>query len=128
MTEAETRALATRFFDCIEAGDVDGLIACYASDAAIWHNTDGETQGPQDNRRVLTGLVKYIHDRAYADRRLTVFPGGLVQQHVLKGVRAWDGGKVELAACIVCAVRDGVITRLDEYFDSAQAVAFSRGG
>lgn len=127
MTEDDIRALAKRFFDCIEAGDVDGLVACYAPDAEIWHNTDGATQGPEDNRRVLRGLVKHIHERSYGARRLEVFPGGFVQQHVLSGVRAADGGRVTLAACIVCAVADGRITRLDEYFDGAHAAEFSKG-
>lgn len=126
MTQDEIRALAKRFFDCVEAGDIDGLIACYAPDARIWHNTDGLEQGPEDNRRVLSGMVRHIDRRVYDDRRLDVFPGGFVQQHVLRGVRKADGGAVELAACIVCAVSDGRITRLDEYFDSAQVAQFSR--
>jgi len=46
-----------------------------------------------------------------------------VQQHELTGVRA-DGVAVRLSACIVCAVEGGLITRLDEYFDSAQVAKF----
>ena len=56
---------------------------------------------------------------------MQVFPGGFVQQHTLKGVRQ-DGSKAELIAAIICQVKDGKITRLDEYFDSA-AVAKFRG-
>ena len=123
MIDAETAALAKRFFDCIEAGDVDGLVACYAPDAEIWHNTDGQVQGPADNRATLTGLVQYFAERSYAQRRLDVFPGGFVQQHVLKATRVRDGAKVALAACLVCRVEDGKITRLDEYFDSAAVAA-----
>jgi len=37
-----------------------------------------------------------------------------------------DGKRVELPACIVCAVAEGRITRLDEYFDSEQVAAWSR--
>ncbi|HWF77981.1 MAG TPA: nuclear transport factor 2 family protein [Caulobacteraceae bacterium] len=125
MTDAETAALAKRFFDCIEAGDVDGLVACYATDAEIWHNTDGQVQGPQDNRVTLGGLVRYFADRTYDERRLDVFPGGFVQQHVLRATRVRDGAKVALAACLVCRVQDGKITRLDEYFDSAAVTAFT---
>jgi ketosteroid isomerase-like protein len=119
-----TRALAKRFFDFVEQGDIDGLVACYAPDAEIWHNTDGQIQGQADNAAVLKGFVARIHDRVYGDRRLEVFPGGFVQQHLLSGVRAADGGHVSLAACIVCQVKDGRITRLDEYFDSAGVAAF----
>lgn len=125
MTDADMTALAKRFFECIESGDVDGLVACYAPDAEIWRNTDGQVQGPADNRATLTGLVRYFAERRYHDRRLDVFPGGFVQQHVLRATRARDGAKVALAACIVCRVTDGKITRLDEYFDSAAVAAFT---
>ncbi len=120
------RALCQRFFDCVEAGDVDGLVACYAADARIWHNTDRQEQAPEDNRKTLTGMVARILDRDYADRRVQTFPGGFVQQHVLKGTRKHDGVRVELAACIVCEVRDGLIIRLDEYFDSAAVAEFRK--
>jgi ketosteroid isomerase-like protein len=125
MTDAETAALAKRFFDCIETGDVDGLVACYAPGAEIWHNTDGQVQTPADNRATLSGLVKYFADRTYAARRLDVFPGGFVQQHVLRATRVSDGTQVALAACLVCRVKDGRISRLDEYFDSAAVAAFT---
>jgi ketosteroid isomerase-like protein len=127
MTDAETAALAKRFFDCIEAGDVDALVACYSPGAEIWHNADGQVQGPQDNRATLSALVRHFADRRYAERRLDVFPGGFVQQHVLKATRVRDGAKVALAACLVCRVKDGRITRLDEYFDSAAVAAFTGG-
>lgn len=124
--DAAMRALAKRFFDCVEAGDVDGLVACYAPDARIWHNTDRQEQSPADNGKTLKGMVTRILDREYGDRRVEVFPSGFVQQHVLRGTRKHDGARVELPACIVCAVKDGKITRLDEYFDSAGVAEFRK--
>jgi ketosteroid isomerase-like protein len=122
----EIKALAKRFFDCVEQGDIDGLVACYAPDAKIWHNTDEQEQAPSENRATLEGLVTRILDRVYDDRRLEVFPGGFVQQHVLRGTRKHDGERVALPACIVCAVKGGKITRLDEYFDSARVAEFRK--
>jgi ketosteroid isomerase-like protein len=126
MSDEEMRALAKRFFDCVEAGDVDGLVANYAPDAKIWHNTDELEQGPDDNARTLRGMVARISDRVYDERRLSVFPGGFVHQHVLRGTRAHDGARLALPACIVCQVKDGKITRLDEYFDSARVAEFRK--
>lgn len=126
MSDDEMRALAKRFFDCVEAGDIAGLVACYAPDAEIWHNTDGLIQRPADNEKTLSGMVQRIVDRVYDNRRLEVFPGGFVQQHVLRGTRKHDGVRLELAACIVCKVKDGKITRLDEYFDSAPVAEFRK--
>ena len=116
--------LAKNFFDAVERGDVGALKTFYAPDARIWHNTDGEEQTPDDNVATLKGFVERIPERKYADRRLHTFPGGFVHQHTLIGTRAKDGVKVELAACIVCAVENGRITRLDEYFDSAAVARF----
>ena len=124
-SDDEIRALAKRFFDSVERGDIDTLRACYAPDARIWHNTDDQEQGPEDNAAVLKGFVERISDRVYANRQLAVFDGGFVQQHELRGVRA-DGVAVRLTACIVCAVSGGRITRLDEYFDSAQVAQFRK--
>ena len=124
--EAEIRALAKRFFDCVEQGDIDGLVACYAPDAKIWHNTDEQEQSPQDNKVTLSGMVTRILDRVYDNRRIETFPGGFVQQHVLRGTRKHDGVRIALPACIVCAVEGGKITRLDEYFDSARVAEFRK--
>ena len=122
-TEAEIRDLARRFFDAIERGDIDTVYDGYAPEARIWHNTDGREETRDDNAQTLRGFVKLIPERTYAQRRLHVTAGGFVQQHELIGVHA-DGTRVRLAACIVCAVEAGKITRLDEYFDSAQVAEF----
>ncbi|QUD89335.1 nuclear transport factor 2 family protein [Phenylobacterium montanum] len=118
-------ALAKRFFDAVEAGDIDTVYGSYAPNARIWHNTDGLEQTREENAATLKDFVRRIPTRVYADRRLKVFEGGFVHQHELRCVRA-DGEAVSLTACIVCAVEDGHITRLDEYFDSAQVAAFRR--
>ena len=126
MTDDAMRALAKRFFDCVEAGDIDGLVACYAPDAKIRHNTDEQIQGPEDNKKTLAGMVTRILDRVYDNRRVEVFPGGFLQQHVLRGTRKHDGVRLALPACIICQVEDGKITRLDEYFDSARVAEFRK--
>jgi len=51
------------------------------------------------------------------NRRLEVFSGGFVQQHVLEGSLA-NGRLCEFHACLVCAVSKRGIVRLDEYFDT----------
>lgn len=119
-------ALAKRFFDGIEKGDINILHEVYDDKVEIWHNTDNLIQSKQDNVATLTGMVQRIPKRAYTQRRLDAFPGGFVQQHVLEGTRK-DGKQVSLSACIVCRVKNGKITRLDEYFDSAAVAKFREG-
>ena len=118
--------LAKRFFDAIEAGDFDVVASCYAEDVAIWHNTDRKVENKAQNAKVLQGFMRHISGIKYRDRRLVIFPGGFAQQHLLTGRRP-DGVAVELPAAIICAVAAGRITRLDEYFDSAQVQAFVGG-
>jgi len=45
---------------------------------------------------------------------------GFVQQHILRGLLP-NGEKLALPVCIIFQINDGQITRLDEYFDSANA-------
>lgn len=122
----DIRTMATRFFDAIEAGDIETMRDSFTPDAEIWHNTDELIVTRDQTAATLTGMVARIDEREYADRRLTVFPGGFVQQHVLKGVRTHDGGAVRLPCAIVCKVEGGRITRLDEYFDSAHVAEFRK--
>ena len=123
--DQSTIALARRFFDAVEAGDIATVRACYTDDARIWHNTDGLEQTPDENAETLRGFVARIDGRRYLNRRLRTFEGGFVQQHELHGQRK-DGVRVVLPCCIVCTVRDGRISRLDEYFDSAHVAAFRK--
>jgi ketosteroid isomerase-like protein len=122
----DIRAMAKRFFDAIEQGDIATMQGSFAPGAEIWHNTDELIVTPEQTAKTLTAMVARITDREYADRQLTAFPGGFVQQHVLKGKRVHDGGEVRLPCAIICKVMDGKITRLDEYFDSAHVAEFRK--
>lgn len=126
MTEDETRAFATTFFDAIERGDIAAMQAGFTPDAEIWHNTDELIVTPEQTAATLTGMVARIKERAYADRRIHVFPGGFVQQHTLEGKRTHDDVPVRLPCVIVCQMTNGKIARLDEYFDSAHVAEFRK--
>lgn len=125
-SEQDIAAMAKRFFDAIELGDIETMQNSFTPDAAIWHNTDELIVTPAQTAQTLTGMVARIKDREYADRQLTVFPGGFVQQHVLKGKRVQDDVEVRLPCAIICKVENGLITRLDEYFDSARVTEFRK--
>lgn len=118
--------LLDRIIAAAEAGDASDLFDIYADDAVIWHNTDDRTQTVERNAKVLEAMDRFVTDRRYTERRVTAFAGGAVQQHVLRGTSRATGDEVALHACVVIAVNeDGRITRLDEYFDSAEAARFA---
>lgn len=118
-------ALLDRIIAAAEAGDASDLANIYAPDAVIWHNHDLRDTTVAQNGRLLEGMAKWVTDRTYDERRISAFEGGAVQQHVLRGTRVSTGEKIALHACVVITVVDGLITRLDEYIDSAEAAQFA---
>jgi uncharacterized protein len=110
-------SVADDLFAAIEKGDVDAVRDIYAPDAVIWHNTDGIEQTVEQNLRTLQWVCDNLAERAYEDVRRTEYDGGFVQQHLLRFTKG--GERRELPACIVAAVAEGRITRIDEYLDSA---------
>lgn len=123
---ADMRALAAGFFDAVGAGDVDAIAGYYDDDLVLWHNFDNVEKTKADNLASLAGVAARMSDRVYADRRVEVFEGGFVQQHVLHATRKLDGVRLQMPAIIICRVCDGKIIRLDEYLDSAQVAEFRK--
>ena len=111
--------LVVRFFAAIEAGDLDTLREIYAPDAVIWHNDDLIEQPVDENLRVLQGLRRAVSGLRYDIVRRAVTGDGVLQQHVLRG-QLPDGAEVELHAAMYLQVKDGHITRIEEYLDSAR--------
>lgn len=120
MQSNEVLAFAERFVDAIEGGDVEAVRACYAPDAKIWHNNDGLEQTVDQNIKVLNWFMRKLPNRKYRIVRREALSDGFLQQHVLEATLP-DGRPFKLSACCVIRMQDGVITRLDEYIDSAEA-------
>lgn len=114
--------VADRIFSAIESGDAATVAALYADDVIVWHNNDGVEQTKERNLRVLDWMIRSTTVRRYEAIRRHEIPGGFVQQHVLH-VELPDGRAADLPACVVVAVADGRITRIDEYLDGAGAAA-----
>jgi uncharacterized protein len=111
--------LVRRFFAALEAGDIDTVREIYAPDAFIWNNGDLTEQPVEDNLKVLRGLHRVVSDLHYEVVRRVPAPDGVLQQHVVRG-RLPDGSDIALHAAMYLQVRDGHITRVEEYMDSAQ--------
>jgi ketosteroid isomerase-like protein len=127
MTIVDTRTedVANRLFDAIERSDTAAIESLWGDDVKVWHTGD-----PKDNDRaralkVIRWFVDTTTERSYEvlDRRF--FDGGFVQQHVLRAHRS-DGTSIEMRVCIVIRVDDGLITRIDEYFDPADMAPLLR--
>jgi ketosteroid isomerase-like protein len=110
--------LAERFFSAVERGDLEAVKAIYAPGAVIWHSHDLKEQGVEENLRVLGWMARNLTNRRYRVHRRVAIPGGFLQQHTLEAMTA--GGPFAMPACIVVEAKDGRITRLEEYLDSAR--------
>ena len=110
-------AIRARFFAAVTSGNIDGVRACYAPEAIVWHNTDGIEQSVEANLRVLAWIAKNVKDFRYEDVRCQPTSIGFVEQHLTRGIGP-GGAPFAVPACIVCTVADGRITRVDEYLDS----------
>ena len=114
--------LVVRFFAALEDGDIAALREIYAPDAVIWHNDDLIEQPVDENLKVLQGLHRAVSGLHYEIIRRVPAPDGVLQQHVLRG-RLRSGAEVELHAAMYLQVRDGHITRIEEYLDSGKRAA-----
>ncbi len=117
MSESEIRALATRFFDAAERGDLEAIGECFHPEIVLWHNIDEREKDKKEGLSLIAGSIGRLAEREYAERRLGIFPGGFVQQHVLRGTRK-DGVRLAMPIAVVCQIREGKIVRLDEYLDT----------
>jgi ketosteroid isomerase-like protein len=118
-TEAET--VADALFTAIEAGDFAAAEALYGSDIAIWHNFSRAVQDKATNLEVLR-QSRQAYEMSYDIKDRIVDGDRVIQQHILT-TRLPDGQTFILPAAIFITVRNGLITRIEEYLDSGQVNA-----
>ena len=121
--DVQTLELCDRFFDSLERKDYDAVEACYAPEAVVWHSHDCLYQPRADNLAMLKRGMETQEKVRYKDRRIRVFEGGFVQQHTIKVTYA-TGFVGTMDVCFVAYVRDGMISRIYEYFDTGQVDKF----
>jgi ketosteroid isomerase-like protein len=121
--DSETLQLCDRFFDSIERGDYETLESCYAPEAVVWHSHDGLYQSRADNLAMLKQGMETLPKMRFRDRRVRVFEGGFVQQHTMHVTRE-NGFEGKMDVCFVGYTRDGMLSRIYEYFDTGRIAEF----
>jgi ketosteroid isomerase-like protein len=119
MTNSEVRALCHRFFDAIEARDVETVASLYHDDLQFWFNATDKTSTKTENLAAMAAGYARHARRTYDDRIIHTFPGGFVMQYTLSIVQH-DGRESALYPCLVALCEDGQILRIDEYIDSGK--------
>jgi len=120
--------VADKLFTAIENGDGAAVEALWDDDVLVWKSAEPQEQAKKRALRVIDWFMDITTTRRYEilDRRF--FDGGFVQQHVLHA-GGKDGGSISLRVCIVIRVgENGLINKIDEYFDPAELAPLLRSG
>lgn len=111
--------VAERLFAAIENGDAAAVEALWDDEVLVWKSAEPFDQVKDRTLRVIFWFMDTTTERRYEIRDRQCFDGGFVQQHVLHATGR-NGGSISMRVCIVIKVgANGLITRIDEYFDPA---------
>ena len=123
MNAVPNQDVANRLFGAIERGEYAVVESLWAADVAVWHSGDEADNDRVRALKVIRWFIRSTTTRNYEILDRQYFDGGFVQQHVLRA-DGTNGASVTLRVCIVIKVdADGLITRIDEYFDPADMAA-----
>ena len=118
--------LADRLFGAIERGEYDTVDGMWADDVTVWHCGDSRDNDRVRALKVIRWFIDVTTTRGYEILDRHVFDGGFVQQHILRASGA-DEISIEMRVCIVVKVNaEGLITRIDEYFDPTDMAPLMR--
>ena len=114
---------ADRLFAAIERSDMAAVDAMWSDDIAVWRVGARRDDDKARALRVIDWFIGVTTQRRYEILDRQLFDDGsvrgFVQQHILHAT-GHGGQSISLRVCIVIKVgADGLIVRIDEYFDPA---------
>jgi ketosteroid isomerase-like protein len=111
--------VADRLFEAIENSDIAMVQQLWNEDVVVWKVADRD-RDKERALRVISWFVNTTTDRRYEILDRQLFEGGFVQQHILRA-NGRNGGSIAMRVCIVVKLgANGLISRIDEYFDPAE--------
>jgi ketosteroid isomerase-like protein len=109
--------IAKALFAAFENGDADGVRGLCAADLRARQNG-----GPPMDLEALLAFSASVHRVVdgfhYADAVRSETATGFVEEHQVRGTLP-DGSDLDLAVCVVADVRNGKVSDLREYLDTA---------
>lgn len=117
---AEALEVSKAFFDAVCAGDIARLQAIYAPNAVVWHNTDRIEKTAEASIGTIKWLVENVEGFRYENARTLLTDFGFVRLHVCRGRHKSTGKELNVPVACIGEVKNGRLTRFEEYFDSVQ--------
>ena len=123
MSIADSKAIvdvADQLFEAIANSDIVTVKQLFSEDVLVWHSGDTRDSAKDRAAKIIDWFINTTTDRRYEVLDRQFFDGGFVQQHMLHA-DSRNGRSIHMRVCIVIKVgTDGLITRIDEYFDPAE--------
>ncbi len=123
MTVTDARsviAVADQLFEAIERSDAATVKQLFSPGVAVRKTGDDRDSDRARSVRIIAWFIDSTVERRYQILDRQVFDSGFVQQHILHAT-GHSGQSIAMRVCIVIKVgADGLITRIDEYFDPAE--------
>jgi ketosteroid isomerase-like protein len=114
---ATPREIAAALHLALETGQAEDLGPLLADDAVVWHNSDRLTLTKDQALPRIEGVARLVDAVQVEVISRQEAPESFVEQIVLRGVMRLNGSPLELHNCLVVSLRDGLVTRIDEYVD-----------
>ena len=112
--------VADQLFEAIANSDIATVKQLFSEDVLVWHSGDTRDSAKDRAARIIDWFINTTTERRYEVLDRQFFDGGFVQQHILHA-DGRNGRSIHMRVCIVIKVgADGLITRIDEYFDPAE--------
>jgi uncharacterized protein len=114
---ATPREIAAALHVALETGQVDNLAPLLADDAVVWHNSDRLILTKDQALPRIGGAARVADELHVEVVGRQEASDSFVEQIVLRGAVRSNGSPLELHNCLVVSLRDGLVTRIDEYVD-----------
>ena len=111
--------LAAALFEAFEKGDVAAARSLCTEDMVAYQNL-GPAMDLDSLMQFSAAVSRVVQDFHYEDARRSATETGFVEEHNVCG-KLPDGSDMKLAACVVADLRDGKVSHLREYVDTAAA-------
>lgn len=117
---AAVEGVADQLFAAIERNDTAAVRRLWNDGIAVWKVGEPRDRDRERALRVIDWFVTATTERRYEILDRQLFDGGFVQQHILHATGG-NGASISMRVCLVVKLgANGLISRIDEYFDPTE--------